>query len=144
MSWIQPGADRSALLNTLPGIGDRYAALEESFFHLPQLPAEVVELCRLRIAQMHDAQEDLNHERVALAASKRSDIANWHRSDLFSEAERACIELTEMHVMDTRTISDAQADAVKAHFGDAGLVALIEAIGVLDGNIRLGLLWRTR
>ncbi len=33
-------------------------------------------------------------------------------------------------------ITDEAADAVKAHYGDAGLVLLIEALGLIDGRIR--------
>ena len=43
--------------------------------------------------------------------------------------------------MDVQAITDAQAEAVKAHFGDAGLVLLIEALGQFDGVARLRRLW---
>ncbi len=47
----------------------------------------------------------------------------------------------EVHAIDAAAITDAQAEAVKQYFGDEGLVALLQALGVFDGMIRLGLLW---
>ena len=44
--------------------------------------------------------------------------------------------------MDAQALTDELADAVKAHFGDAGLVLLVEALGILDGMTRLSLLWQ--
>jgi hypothetical protein len=38
--------------------------------------------------------------------------------------------------MDAQSIGDEQADEVKAHFGEPGLVLLIEALGCIDGRIR--------
>jgi hypothetical protein len=46
--------------------------------------------------------------------------------------------------MDCSAITDAQADAVKAHIGEEGLVALLQALGVFDGLIRLGLIWQAK
>ena len=43
--------------------------------------------------------------------------------------------------MDARAITDAQADAIKQHYGEVGLVALLQALGVFDAVIRLGLIW---
>ena len=37
-------------------------------------------------------------------------------------------------------ITDELAAAVKTHFGEAGPLALIAALGVIDGRIRLGML----
>jgi hypothetical protein len=44
--------------------------------------------------------------------------------------------------MDTQAITDELAEAVKLHVGDAGLVLLVEALGILDGRTRLSLLWQ--
>ena len=47
-----------------------------------------------------------------------------------------------MYAMDAQSITDEQARAVQHHHGDAGLVALVEALGVFDGMTRLSLLWQ--
>ena len=141
MSWIGNYADREAALSGLPEIGERFAALHASFFQLPQLPAETLELCRLRLAQLHRSQADFDLQLAAVDADKREHLVAWARHSAFSEAERACLEITEVHAMDARAITDSQADAVKAHFGEEGLVALFQALGTFDGMIRLGLIW---
>ena len=141
MSWIAPASDRQELMSQLPGIGDRFQALYASFWQLPQLPATTLELCRLRIAQLHKSELDWHIQEIALPQAQREELRRWPASPHFSAAERACIALTEVHAMDARAITDEQADAVKAHFGEVGLVALLQALGVFDGMIRLGLLW---
>jgi acetylglutamate kinase len=44
--------------------------------------------------------------------------------------------------MDAQALTDEHAAEVKAHLGDAGLVLLVEALGILDGMTRLSLLWQ--
>jgi len=77
-----------------------------------------------------------------LPENKREARSRWDTDPAFSDAERACVAFTEVYAMDAQAISDEQAFSVKTHFGDAGLVHLIEALGVFDGAIRLGQLWQ--
>lgn len=141
MSWIAPARDRQVLMSQLPEIGDLFQALYASFWQLPQLPATTLELCRLRIAQLHRSELDWQIRQVTVPQAQREELTRWPASPHFSAAERACLALTEVHAMDAGAITDAQADAVKAHYGEVGLVALLQALGVFDGMIRLGLLW---
>lgn len=129
-------------MDRLPAIGENFQRLYASFYQLSQLPPETVELCRLRLAQLHRSDADFAREEYAVVADKRAQLQDWHHAAPFSAAERACLELTEVHAMDCSAITDAQADAVKQHFGEAGLVALLQALGVFDGFIRLGLIWQ--
>ena len=89
-------------------------------------------------------QSDLawQHQEVALPDGQREALRQWPASDLFSPAERACLELTEVHAMDAQAITDEQADAVKSHYGEAGYVAVVQALGVFDATTRLGLIWK--
>lgn len=142
MSWIAGNLDRQQIMDRLPAIGGNFQRLYASFYRLSQLPPETVELCRLRLAQLHRSDADFALEEHPLAAGKREQLQEWHRAPSFSAGERACLELAEVHAMDCSAITDAQADAVKQHFGEAGLVALLQALGVFDGFIRLGLIWQ--
>jgi hypothetical protein len=141
MSWIAPASDREALMHQLPVIGDLFQALYASFWQLPQLPATTLELCRLRLAQLHNSDLDWQRQEIALPEAQRAELRRWPGSPHFSAADRACLALAEVHAMDARAITDEQADAVKEHYGEVGLVALLQALGVFDGMIRLGLLW---
>jgi alkylhydroperoxidase family enzyme len=60
----------------------------------------------------------------------------WKREDLFDATERACLRFAEQFVLDAQQISDADAHAVKDALGDAGLVAFVEALAILDGFSR--------
>lgn len=142
MSWIAGDLNREQIMDRLPAIGAHFQRLYASFYQLSQLPPETVELCRLRLAQLHRSDADFALQEHPLAAGKREQLQDWYSAAPFSAGERACLELTEVHAMDCSAITDAQADAVKQHYGESGLVALLQALGVFDGFIRLGLIWQ--
>jgi alkylhydroperoxidase family enzyme len=125
----------------LPRIGRPFADLYRSFWTLQSVPPSTLELCRLRLAQLHGSDLAWQHQEVAVGDERRQGLRQWPGSDLFSPAEKACLELCEVHAMDARAITDDQADAVKAHYGEVGYVAVVQALGVFDAVIRLGLIW---
>jgi alkylhydroperoxidase family enzyme len=141
MTWIAAGDDREAIMRSLPTIGDHFAGLYQSFWQLPHIPPDILELCRLRLAQLHSSDNDQALEEQPIDPEKKANLRHWGKHEAFTSAERACLAFTEVHAMDAQAITDHQADAVKAHFGDEGLVTLVQALGVFDGMIRLGLLW---
>lgn len=126
---------------SLPDIARRFAALYRAFWSLESVPASTLELCRLRLAQLLGSDTAQRHAEVALPDGQRAALRNWPASDAFSAAEKACLGLAEVHAMDAGAITDAQAEAVKAHYGEVGYVALVQALGVFDAVIRLGLIW---
>ena len=134
-------ASFAASIADLPEVGEHFLALYRSFWSLESLPAETLELCRLRLAQLLRSDIALKHQEVALTSKQRDELRRWPDSGVFSASQKACLELTEVHAMDARSISDEQADAVKAHYGEVGFVALVQALGVFDAMIRLGLIW---
>lgn len=142
MADIDAGAGTfDRVTHSLAEIAQPFAALYRAFWSLESLPAQTLELCRLRQAQLLGSDLAWRHEQLGLSAQQREELRNWPSSLVYSDAERACLELTEVHTMDARAITDAQADAVKRHYGDVGLVALVQALGVFDALTRLGLIW---
>lgn len=131
------------MMRCLPQLGKAYLSMYESLWKQPHVPGSVLELCRLRMAQLHRSETDQAQVVVPLDAERREALRDWHRSSLFSDAERACLEFAEIYAMDALAITDAQADAVKVHYGDVGLVTLVQSLGVFDGLQRLGLIWQT-
>lgn len=129
------------IAKTLPELARARTALRASLWEQSHLPGAVLELCRLRLAQLHGSASDNAAAGFAVAEGKRAALRNWDTSALFDAAERACLSFAEVYAMDAAALTDAQAEAVKAHYGDAGLVALIEALGIFDGAIRVNLLW---
>jgi alkylhydroperoxidase family enzyme len=142
MTWITDGADRISTLKVLPGIAHSFDALYASLWTQQHLPPQILELCRLRLAQLHCCEVEMQRQDCALAADQRAALSHWNTDERFSDAERACLAFTEVYAMDVQALTDELAQAVKDHFGDAGLVLLVEALGILDGMTRLSLLWQ--
>jgi alkylhydroperoxidase family enzyme len=142
MNWIGTGNDRQSTMQELPDIAASFTQLYQSLWMQPHIPAATLELCRLRLAQLHQCEAEWQREDYVLRASRRDALSRWDSDDQFTDAERACLAFTEVYAMDTQAITDEHADAVKSHFGDAGLVLLVEALGILDGMTRLSLLWQ--
>lgn len=142
MTWFsESSSTRDDIIALAPDLAQEYQAFYRSFWQLSSLPASTLELCRLRIAQLHQSDTEFLREEFVLTADQRDGLSQWNKSELFSSAEKACLAFAEVYTMDPQAISDEQADAVKAHYGDSGLVALIEALGVFYGMTRVGQLW---
>jgi hypothetical protein len=142
MSWLASGGDRSSTMGALPQVAACFDALYDSLWTQPHLPAVILELCRLRLAQLHRSDVEWERRGVDVAASKRDALHRWDSDPQFGAPERACLAFTEVYAMDAQAITDTLAQGVKEHFGDAGLVLLVEALGILDGMTRLSLLWQ--
>jgi len=126
----------------LPKMFASYNDLYNSIWNQPHLPPEVLALCAARLSQLHRCDIDIIPSRYDIAQDKRAGLANAANANCFSKGEKVCIEFTEVYAMDAQAITDAQADAVKMFFADSGLVLLIEALGILDGQIRLEMLFQ--
>ncbi len=122
-----------------------YERLWASIWAQPYVSAAVLELCRLRVARLRGADCELQARHPSAQAPDFSEdkaqavIAGQITAARgFTPAERAALEFAELHAIDANMITDELADEVKKHFGEKGLVALIEALGVIDGRIRVG------
>ena len=51
------------------------------------------------------------------------------------------LAFTEIYAQGPEFITDELATEITGHFGDAGLVCLIEALGFIDARIRLALVF---
>jgi len=108
--------------------GGALTAAYDNVWHVlweqPYIPAGTLELCRLRLAQLHGATAD-TALRMATGVSE--------------EKVRAVLagSYAEIYVQDPAAITDEVAAQVKQHVGEAGLVCLVEALGFFDGRIRL-------
>lgn len=121
---------------------ESFARLWRGFWRQGHIPPELLELCRLTFARLHDAADEIaatNPNLVTpLAPARRTAVIAGDALDspAFSDAEKAVLTFAEYYWIDPQSITDAASDGVKAHFGEAGLVLLIEALGCLDGRIR--------
>jgi alkylhydroperoxidase family enzyme len=101
----------------------------------------VLELCRLRVAQLLGARHPQSvRTPEAIAAGLSEDriaaLESWWTRGDFSATERACLRFAEQFVLDAKGITDADAAAVVGALGDAGTVAFVEALAIFDGFSR--------
>ena len=122
---------------------DSFARLSTSIWQQEQLPEGLLELCRLTFARLH--RDEAEMAAVNPLAGNRADADalrrlvledKAHDSDALNEGEKAVLLFAEYYWMDASSIPDEAADKVKAHYGDPGLVLLIEGLGLIDGRIR--------
>ncbi|MET8824492.1 carboxymuconolactone decarboxylase family protein [Streptomyces sp. NPDC004610] len=114
------------------------------------LPMATQELVRLRASQINGCGfcTDM-HTKEALAAGETQTrlnlVAAWREATVFTDAERAALELAEQG---TRTADaaggvtdEAWADAAK-HYDEDGLAALVAVIAVINAFNRLNVMVR--
>ena len=138
--WLEKGGPAAA----------SFARLWDSLWRQTRIAPEMLEHCRLTLARLHgDSRElALANDRIeatpAFAARRAAVIGDHALADeAFGAGEQAILLFAEYYWTDAQSITDAVADDVKAHHGDAGLVFLIEALGCIDGRIRAARCLRT-
>jgi len=131
-------------LDCAPQLSQTFEALWAAVWSQPHIPAPVLELCRLQLAKMHRHGSDqmVRHpvaQRAGFDERKAQAVlaGGVDPAAPFSAAEQAVLAFTEQYAMDPGSITDALADDVKRHYGDTGLVTLIEATGFMDSRLRL-------
>jgi alkylhydroperoxidase family enzyme len=121
-----------------------FEAVWQQIWRQDHVPPSLLELCRLRLAQLHGAQAEFGPRHGIGMDAERIEAVRTGRyagDPRFGAAERAVLDFTEVYAQDPAAITDDLADAVKQHFGEPGLVCLIEALGFIDGRIRLAMMF---
>ncbi len=130
-----PGIDRYH-----PRLGEvisRYRALLSSLVR----PA-LVELCRLRIAQIVRGSDTLlidpsAAEAAGITHAQQAELATWYTSDQFDATERACLELAEYFCYSAQSVTDEHVASVSAQLTAEQVLGLTNAIWVSDSSERL-------
>jgi alkylhydroperoxidase family enzyme len=102
-----------------------------------RLDPVLVELCRVRIAQLVESTFDqsLRYRRAAeagLSEGKVQALAEYPTSDLFSPRERAVLEFTEQWVIQSSSISDEDCRRLQEHLSAEEFIFLAKALSVMD------------
>lgn len=97
----------------------------------------LLELCRIRIAQLVESAFDLSlryapAQDAGLSEAKIEALSNYTDSDLFSAKERAALEFTEQFVIQSSSISDDDVDRVQAHLTAEEFIFLTKSLGAMD------------
>ncbi|MFI5053008.1 MAG: carboxymuconolactone decarboxylase family protein [Acidimicrobiia bacterium] len=116
-------------------------AVDEALWAQDVVDPIVLELCRLRIAQLLDSPDELARRTpTAVAAgldeAMVSELRQWPTSDRFDARLRTCLGYAEQVLVDAQAVSDEQAAAVVAAMGDGGLLVLTYGCGFFETNAR--------
>jgi alkylhydroperoxidase family enzyme len=142
MSWLpESGPGRDDFERCFALRPDLFAAWREFagiFWEKRLVDPVLLELCRLRVAQLHGAAHPLSTRmreasEAGLDEAKIARLADWWKQPGFSDLERACLRFAEQFVLDAQALSDEEARPVVAALGDAGTVAFVEALAIFDG-----------
>jgi hypothetical protein len=113
-----PISNRAELdLSMLGPLGTTHQAIWRALKSQQHLPPSALRACCERLAVLHGLSSVRTTPRDA--------------------GEAAVLEFTEIYAQDPGALTDELAAAVRAHYGDAGLVALVEALGLCDARLRL-------
>ena len=111
------------------------------------LPTATQELVKIRASQINGCGVCLDmHTKDAAAAGETSVrlnlVAAWREATVFTEAERAALELAEQgtHIADGGGVTDeVWANAAK-HYDDDQLIALVSQIAIINAFNRLNVI----
>lgn len=141
MGWItQTEADTpmEAVLGQRPELLERYRAFYQTFWEDGLIQRRTLELCRLRIAAIHDCAQEwsirdaqVGLDDVELAALKSGE---W---SLFSAAEQVALNIAEQIPYQHHQITDEQMNDADRELTTAGAVSLLTACAFFDVNCRL-------
>jgi alkylhydroperoxidase family enzyme len=141
MSWLTASnTTRDGLLSLRAPLADAHNKLVDAIW-ASGVPAPVLELCRIRMAQLLRCPTALAERYAAplqagLNEVKIGKLSQWPTDPNFDATERACIEFAELFVIDQHAITDEQAAAVRRVLGEAGIVAFTTALAVWESQHR--------
>jgi len=147
MPWLHGVHDApsafEAVLGLRPDLLRLYRDFYSTLWNGGLVPAQLLELCRLRIATVHasDAQLALHHAHTGVTDEQVRSLDGWRTAACFSPVERAVLAFAEKMPWQHHGVSDDDVAALRAHLTDAQVVALTVAAAVFDANCRLRLVF---
>jgi alkylhydroperoxidase family enzyme len=145
MTWLPATASAGdpfeRVFGLRPNLFDAWRDFTALFWTRRLVDPVVLELCRLRIAQLLGARypQSVRTPQALQGGLDESGIRaldSWWTSDAFGPTQRACLRFAEQFVLDAKGITDADAAAVVAALGEPGTVAFVEALAIFDGFSR--------
>lgn len=140
MSWIdgvEAGTPIDALLGLRPGLLARYKAFYSALWEDDLLPRRLLELCRLRIAEIHGCAQERTVRDAAVGLSDLEEAAlRTGDPAAFAAPEQAALARAEQFPFEHHGISDAAVDWAKTQLGAKAIVALLVALAFFDVSCR--------
>jgi AhpD family alkylhydroperoxidase len=149
VSWLGEEADGVTPLDRVfglrPDLYDPFRAFYAVFWERDLVDAAVLELCRLRVAQLLGCESELAVRYApalvaGLTEEQVAELAQWPTAASFTDAQRAALAFAEQFVIDPHGIAGPVRDAVREQFTLPEVVALTEALALFDGFQRFRLI----
>lgn len=143
MAWLSSVAattDFESVLGLRPELLTRYRAFYAGLWDAAGVPRRTLELCRLRIAAIHDcAQEWQLRDTQAPMSDAELDSLQRDEVAIFSAREQAALQIAALMPYQHHSITDAQVARLQPDLTPAGVVALLTALAFFDVSCRLKL-----
>ena len=132
--------DDLAALGLSPTVGDELRRLLDEIWACGVSP-RVLELCRLRMAQLVGADAELARRHPAAAGAVDEDdvaaLPAWPTSARFDEGERAAIAFAEKYVIDAHSVTDGDCERLNEHYTPVQLAGLTTGLAAFDALARV-------
>lgn len=120
---------------------EHLVVLEQRLWAEDSIEAPLLELVRLRIAQLLDAPADLDRRTPAavdagLDEAMVDELSMWPTSPRFEERQRAVLSWTEQWVIDPEQITDDDAARLTTALTEKECAALSTALAVFESLTR--------
>jgi AhpD family alkylhydroperoxidase len=148
MTWLPEHADGGTPLDRVlglrPDLAGPYREFIDIFWRDRLVDPVVLDLCRLRVAQLLGCLAELGMrtpEAVAagLTEEQATRVAAWPTAECFTDSQRAALAFAEQFVIDPHGIAGPIRDDLREHYPLPEVVALTEALALFDGFQRLQL-----
>jgi alkylhydroperoxidase family enzyme len=139
MTRVTELAEGATELDRVWNVREKYFSLflDDYLQSIQRVDPVLVELCRLRIAQMvgSDFDQSLRYipaRAAGLTEEKLRAVTLYPTSPHFSSRERMAVEFTEQWVMQSSAISDDDCDRLQQHLSVEEFISFVKALGVMD------------
>ncbi len=146
MSWIKSAKGTEGatpleqVLGQRPELLSRYREFYKSFWEEGLVPHRVLELCRLRIAAIHDCDQEWNvRDTTVEVTDTELQALNSGDFSTFDTAEQAALVLAEQVPYQHHQVTDQQTTEAGHQLSTPGAVALLTALAFFDVTCRLKL-----
>jgi alkylhydroperoxidase family enzyme len=119
--------------------------IERAVWAQELVPPDILELCRLRIAQILGCATALAHRTPQAVAAGFNEtlieaLTKWPTDPAFDSRTRACLGYAEQILIDAQEVDDDQAQAVIDAIGEGGFLVLTYACGLFETTQRARIL----
>ncbi len=138
MTWLpldrNAPSERDAVLGLYPEAYARHREFLEAT--TAATDAELLELCKARMAQLLRCREELARH----SPERLAELESWERSSSFTGTERAALLFVEQFVLDPTLVSREMVGDLEAELGTTGVINFTTALAAHEASLRLSTL----